>query len=75
MQDGRAALSSPSIDPSELGLCGDCLHARQVTSDKGSTFLQCQLSFTDSRFEKYPRLPILVCTGYAKKGQALYSEL
>jgi len=38
-----------------------------MTSEKGSTFLQCQLSFTDSRFEKYPRLPVLVCSGYMKE--------
>jgi hypothetical protein len=35
-------------------------------SDRASTFLQCQLSFTDPRFEKYPRLPVLKCNGYRK---------
>jgi len=24
----------------------------------------CKLSFEDSRFAKYPRLPVLVCNGY-----------
>jgi hypothetical protein len=24
----------------------------------------CKLSFEDSRFVKYPRLPVLVCSGY-----------
>jgi hypothetical protein len=63
-QDG--ASSSRSISASNAGLCADCVHARQITSDRASTFLQCQLSFTDSRFAKYPRLPVLTCDGYAK---------
>jgi hypothetical protein len=50
-----------------LGLCGGCVHARLIHSDRKSTFLQCQLSFTDSRFEKYPRLPVLNCSGYARQ--------
>ncbi|MFZ0772675.1 MAG: hypothetical protein WAN08_14760 [Candidatus Sulfotelmatobacter sp.] len=48
------------------GLCGDCVHARMIASDRGSTFVQCQLSFTDPRFAKYPRLPVLTCSGYAR---------
>ena len=47
------------------GLCADCAHARLIASDRGSTFLQCQLSFTDTSFAKYPRLPVLVCSGYS----------
>jgi len=46
------------------GLCRDCQHARRIGSDRGSTFLMCKLSFEDSRFVKYPRLPVLVCSGY-----------
>jgi hypothetical protein len=46
------------------GLCRDCQHARRIESDRGSIFLQCQLSFEDSRFAKYPRLPVLSCAGY-----------
>jgi hypothetical protein len=49
------------------GLCADCVHARQVESDRGSTFLLCQLSFTDPRFEKYPRFPVLNCSGHKKQ--------
>ena len=51
---------------SALGLCSDCAHARRVTSERGSMFLQCQLSFTDPRFAKYPRLPVLTCSGYER---------
>jgi hypothetical protein len=49
------------------GLCEDCRHARIIKSDRSSTFLQCQLSFTDPRFAKYPRLPVLRCSGYVKR--------
>jgi len=49
-----------------LGLCADCLNARRLESAKGSQFLLCQLSQSDSRFPKYPRLPVLSCSGYQK---------
>jgi hypothetical protein len=52
------------------GLCADCTHARQITSDRTSTFLQCQLSFTDPQFPKYPRLPVLACSGYKQQAVA-----
>ena len=49
-----------------VGLCGDCQHARLMESDRGSLYLRCELARTDSRFPKYPRLPVLVCAGYSK---------
>jgi hypothetical protein len=49
------------------GLCAECLHARRVESERGSVFVMCQLSATDARFPKYPRLPVLSCAGYARK--------
>ena len=51
----------------EPGLCRNCQHARRIESDRGSLFLRCELSFEDSRFAKYPRLPVLVCRGYRPK--------
>jgi hypothetical protein len=59
--------NSQLISASNLGLCADCVHARQIRSDRASIFLQCQLSFTDPLFAKYPRLPVLVCSGYVKQ--------
>jgi len=38
-----------------------------VTSSKGSTFVLCGLSATDPRFPKYPRLPVLTCSGYRER--------
>jgi GrpB-like predicted nucleotidyltransferase (UPF0157 family) len=51
----------------QAGLCSDCLHARRLESAGGSVFILCNLSFTDSCFPKYPRLPVLFCSGYRSK--------
>jgi hypothetical protein len=68
---GRTHLMSSSPEDNyntmSAGLCANCAHARLITSDKASTFLQCELSFTDPRFAKYPRLPVLLCSGYSRK--------
>jgi hypothetical protein len=53
-----------------VGLCSDCLHARAIQSAKGSQFMLCKLSETDSRFPKYPPLPVLSCSGYKQKPAA-----
>jgi hypothetical protein len=47
-----------------IGLCSDCMFSRRITSDRGSVFIQCELSFTDPGFAKYPRLPVRSCSGY-----------
>jgi GrpB-like predicted nucleotidyltransferase (UPF0157 family) len=52
---------------SALGLCADCLHARRVESVRSSVFFLCELSLTDPRFPKYPRLPVVSCSGYARE--------
>jgi hypothetical protein len=48
------------------GLCADCLYARRIATPRGSTFILCELSITDSRFPKYPRLPVVACHGHKK---------
>ena len=48
-----------------MGLCGTCHFARVIKSAKGSTFILCNLAKNDARFSKYPRLPVLECSGYA----------
>ena len=50
-----------------VGLCADCRFARIVESDRGSTFYLCQQSLTDPSFPKYPRLPVLSCSGYSAR--------
>jgi hypothetical protein len=49
------------------GLCASCMHARTIESSKGATFIRCELSFTDPRFVRYPRLPVVRCEGYASR--------
>jgi len=51
----------------EPGLCGDCVHAQTIHSDRGSTFYLCRLGLTNPRFPKYPRLPVRECDGYQRQ--------
>jgi uncharacterized protein len=53
------------------GICASCIHARSVTSDRGSVFLLCELSFSDARFQKYPKLPVRSCSGHKEKLQKI----
>ena len=48
------------------GLCATCTHHLVITSDRGSAFVQCGLSKTDPRFPRYPRVPVLACSGYRR---------
>lgn len=48
----------------QAGLCATCIHARRIESERASIFWLCELSATDPRFPKYPRLPVLSCSGY-----------
>lgn len=46
------------------GLCASCVHAQVVASSKGSRFYLCRLAHSDSRFPRYPPLPVLACVGH-----------
>jgi hypothetical protein len=46
------------------GLCASCGFSRRVESRRGSVFLLCEMSFADSRFPRYPSLPVLRCSGW-----------
>jgi hypothetical protein len=54
-------------DVNAPGLCASCVHAQRIESSKGSTFVLCRLSYTDPRFVRYPRLPVLACDGYSQE--------
>ena len=56
----HAPISSP-------GLCSHCRHARTVSTPR-ETFWLCELSKSDPRFPKYPRLPVVECLGYEPGG-------
>jgi hypothetical protein len=60
-----ACLVSDAPTNVKAGLCSECRHARAIKSDRGSTFVMCQLSASDPNFPKYPRLPVLSCAGYS----------
>ena len=38
-----------------------------MKNDRGSVFLLCERSLTDSTFPKYPRLPVVECRGYEER--------
>ena len=59
----RKTQSDPDVNAPEL--CASCVHAQRIESSKGSTFVLCRLSYTDPRFVRYPRLPVLACDGYS----------
>ena len=48
-----------------VGLCFTCRNARRVETPR-SRFWMCRLAATDSRFDKYPRLPVVACAGYQR---------
>jgi hypothetical protein len=52
------------VQKSDPGLCGSCRNSRVMTSDRGSQFYRCMLSDVNSRFAKYPRLPMVQCEGW-----------
>jgi hypothetical protein len=49
-----------------IGLCATCRHMEAVHSQRGSTFYRCGLSDRDPRFRRYPVLPVIACSGYAR---------
>src|SRR5688572_4531743 len=58
-------MNDSDADGQGAGLCGRCRHARVIENNRGSRFYLCQLSAIDSRFPKYPRLPIRRCAGFS----------
>jgi len=53
-----------NVKSERIGLCSDCLYMRQIVSDRGSKFYQCERSASNPEFPKYPRLPVIQCSGY-----------
>ncbi|HEV8628912.1 MAG TPA: hypothetical protein VGV61_01245, partial [Thermoanaerobaculia bacterium] len=64
------APGEPLRDPAELaelathpGLCASCVHLRLLRSPR-STFARCAKAEVDARFPRYPRLPVVACSGH-----------
>jgi hypothetical protein len=68
-EQGRQVWPAPASHP-RAGLCASCTHGKVVTSSRGSVFLLCQRSTTDTSFPRYPALPRLSCRGYEAGGIA-----
>ena len=68
MSGDRQETGTDAAARQAAGLCATCVHAVRVTSSRGSEFWQCGLSAVDARFPKYPRLPVLQCSGYLNDG-------
>ena len=49
------------------GLCLDCVFSRVIESRRGGAFYLCRRSETDPAFRKYPRLPVVQCSGYERR--------
>lgn len=62
-------MSALSKEIDRVGLCATCKQARQVRTDRGSVFYQCQRSAVDPRYPKYPGLPVLHCPGHELKAK------
>jgi hypothetical protein len=58
-------MSGPVLS-TPAGLCATCEHLR-LQASKTSVFVRCGLAEVDSRFPKYPPLPVVVCGGYERK--------
>jgi hypothetical protein len=52
------------------GLCDTCAYQRVVPNTRGSTFSLCNRSREDPAYPRYPRLPVLSCAGYERRGGA-----
>lgn len=52
------------------GLCDTCLHQREVRNTRGSIFSLCERSRQDPAYPRYPRLPVIECAGYERRGDA-----
>ena len=49
-----------------VGLCASCRHARVVTARVNNRYYLCGRAAVDTRFPKYPCLPLLACDGYER---------
>ena len=52
------------VKSERIGLCSDCVYMRQIESDRGSIFYQCERSASSPELPKYPRLPVTHCSGH-----------
>lgn len=61
---GREAGAGEGEGPGDPGLCGACRHGIPQASARGSVFWRCRRAESDSRFLRYPPLPVRACEGF-----------
>jgi hypothetical protein len=61
----QAPLEKVPGTSTSTGLCGRCVH-RELLASARSSFLRCALSRSDTRFPRYPPLPVLACVGFVE---------
>ncbi len=59
----------PAAAPFRTGLCDRCAYQRRVGNTRGSSFSLCERSKTDTRYPKYPAVPVVECRGFAEAGE------
>lgn len=62
-EEDVAALEEAGVRP---GLCATCRNAR-VLASPSSLFLRCAVAEVDPAFPRYPRLPVVECSGYDER--------
>ena len=68
MAEGARGGKLRPVPPPPAGLCDRCRHQRIVRNTRGSAFSLCERSKTEPRFPKYPRLPVVRCEGFERRG-------
>jgi hypothetical protein len=66
-------MSTPATPPTPrggpaAGLCDTCAFQQEVRNTRGSCFSLCTRSREDPAYPRYPRLPVLECAGYERRG-------
>jgi len=61
-------MTESAAPPHPAGLCAECRHHRVTGNRRGSRFYLCELASTDTRFRRYPPLPVLECAGFEQGG-------
>jgi uncharacterized protein (TIGR00290 family) len=67
-KDTSAEFDTDQSTP-HAGLCATCLNKSVIVSDRGSVFYRCMLSDSHPEFPRYPRLPVLTCSGWSARSQ------
>jgi len=62
----KAVVSEMKLTGADMnaGLCENCRYVKRLANNRGSVFYMCEKASSDPRFPRYPRLPVLRCTGF-----------